>query len=87
MNLIAKHAKLFKQFLTEQSSKIYSYLKSYCTHQNKNVRYVAFLALDSFFTEVETSVFSYLLTRWLMRLLAEIVILRVTGRPLECVLI
>jgi hypothetical protein len=57
MGLIAKHAHLFKQYLTEQSPKIYSYLKTYCTHQNKGLRQIAFQALDLFFTEVSQALF------------------------------
>ena len=56
MVMIYKHATLFRQYLTEQSPKIYSYLKNYCLHINKKVRQIAFLALESFFTEVSNEI-------------------------------
>ena len=52
MHMLAIHAELFKQYLAEYSQKIYGYLKGFCTHKNPKVRYVAFSAVDAFFTQV-----------------------------------
>jgi DNA-dependent protein kinase catalytic subunit len=49
---VARHASLFKRYLTQEYQKIYLKLKSYCSHGNRAVRRAAFPALDAFLTEV-----------------------------------
>lgn len=55
---MAKHARLFKEYLTEQSEKIYKYITVFCTHKNRAVRKHAFPALDAFLTQVSHEIIS-----------------------------
>jgi hypothetical protein len=56
LTFLARHAPLFKQYLTEHSEKIYEYLVNYCTHKNRLLRSLAFLALDAFLTQVANEI-------------------------------
>lgn len=52
LSFITRHATLFKRYLTHEYIKVYTKLKSYCSHGNRLVRRAAFPALDAFLTEV-----------------------------------
>lgn len=52
LRFIALHGHIFKEYLTEDSDKMYKRISSWCVHQNKKVRDVAFPALEAFLAQV-----------------------------------
>jgi hypothetical protein len=53
MKFISTHGALIKEYLTEDSEKMYQRITAWCKHPtNKKVRDVAFSALESFFAQV-----------------------------------
>ena len=58
LKFISKHAFLLRQYLTEDCEKIYGLICSLCKYTNKEVRNIAFKALDSFFDTVSTELCS-----------------------------
>ncbi|EGG13652.1 DNA-dependent protein kinase subunit [Cavenderia fasciculata] len=52
MQLINHHAPLFKQYLTEQSEKMFTRLEFWCNHNNKLNRDIAFNCIDTFLAQI-----------------------------------
>ena len=53
MKFITTHGTLIKEYLTEDSEKMYQRITTWCKHPtNKKVRDVAFSALEAFFAQV-----------------------------------
>jgi DNA-dependent protein kinase catalytic subunit len=58
LKFISNHAVIFKEYLTEDSEKMFQRLFSLCKHQNKNVRDLAFPAFESFMAQVSNEISS-----------------------------
>ena len=58
LKVIATHADLFRQYLTEDSVKMYKLISYYCKHTNKKVRDLAFPALENFLNQVSSELTS-----------------------------
>jgi hypothetical protein len=52
LKFVTAQAKLFKEYLTEDSEKMYGRLVFLCKHQNPKLRNTAFPALDEFLSQV-----------------------------------
>lgn len=54
MRFISAHGALIKEYLTEDSEKMYTRITTWCKHPtNKKVRDTAFASLEVFFTQVK----------------------------------
>lgn len=58
LKLFARHANIFKQFMTEDSEKFFIRITTLCKHKNKQVKENAFLALEAFLSYVAQELIS-----------------------------
>lgn len=58
LKLLATHANVFRQYLTEDSQKMYGRVSPLCVHQNKKLRDHALAALDAFLGQVSNELVS-----------------------------
>jgi hypothetical protein len=54
LKFLGTHAELLREYLTEDSERMYARIIVFCKHQNSAVRSAAFPALDAFFTKVSS---------------------------------
>ena len=58
LKLLSTHAGVFRQYLTEDSEKMYGRIAPLCQHQNKKLRDHALAALDAFLGQVSSELVS-----------------------------
>ena len=55
---MATHAFLIKEYLTEDSEKMYNRISALCKHKNKKLKYTAYPALKAFLMQVANELVS-----------------------------
>jgi hypothetical protein len=58
LKLLATHAAVLRQYLTEFSEQVYNLIAPLCQHQNKKLRDHALAALDAFLSQVSSELVS-----------------------------
>lgn len=58
LQMVEEHAPIFKKYMTLHAEKIFSYIKTYCIHKNKKVRFRAYPALEAFYLHVSLELVS-----------------------------
>lgn len=58
LKLIVSHSRIFKEYLTEDSEKMFYRIFNLCKHQNKKLHGIAFLAFEEFISQVSNELIS-----------------------------